>query len=332
MKTLLFWLIVIAAFTGGSLAFMTQMPGDTVPTMVGPLSEEESSLQDRLKSHVETLAQDIGARGYGYPAATADTLRYLSTQLKRAHLDVREILFDSKGSNAINLEATLVGTRKKDELILLGANYDSNGKSPGADDNASGCAVLLEVARLLGETANERSIRVVFFANGAGSLAGDERSGAWHYAREAKKRGDKIVGMIDFDCLGQYKDTPGSQSLPFPLNSFYPSAGNFVCFAGQLGSRELVRASAGEFRKAVRFPCHGIVLPGFTPGMGSGDYAAFANFGFPALVATDTGTFRYDKVGTLWDTVERLDCAKMARVTAGLSKVVTGLAKTTGSL
>src|SRR5436190_9680912 len=184
VKTILIWLIVIGAFLGGSFAFMTQMPGQTVPTAVGALSEEENFLCGRLKSHVESLALDIGCRGHGYPAATAATLQYLTREMGRANFDMREVTFDSKGMPTVNLEGTLVGTRRKDEVLLLGANYDTDGKSPGADDNSSGCAVLLEVARMIDETVPERSVRVVFFGNGAGHLAGDDRSGAWHYARE----------------------------------------------------------------------------------------------------------------------------------------------------
>jgi Zn-dependent M28 family amino/carboxypeptidase len=332
VKTILIWLIVIAAFVGASLAFMTQMPGQSAPAATGPLSDVETTIKDRLKSHVETLAVDIGARGHGYPAATADTLRYLSGQLRRARFETREITFDSKGMPTVNLEGTLVGTRKKDEVLLLGANYDTDGKSPGAADNASGCGVLLEVARLIAESASERSVRVVFFGNGSGSFAGDEKSGAWNYAREARKRGDKIVVMLDFDSLGHFKDTPGSQSAPFPLSTFYPSTGNFVLFAGDLGARDLVRTAVGEFRKTTRFPCQGAAMPGLLPGMNSADYASFANFGFPALVVTDTGSYRFDKAGTLWDTVDRLDFDKMARAAGGIAKVVAAFARTTGSL
>lgn len=332
MKLLVFWLIVIAAFGGGSVAFMTQMPGQSVPVASGALTDDEATLKDRLKNHVDAIAMDIGARGHGYPGPSSETVRYLSTQLKRARFDVRETTFDSKGMPAVNLEGTLMGTRKKDEVLLLGANWDSQGKSPGADDNASGCAVLLEIARMIGDTASERTVRVVFFGNGAGPFAGGENSGAWTYAREAHKRGDKIVTMLDFDCLGNYRDTPGSQSVPFPLSTCYPSSGNFVLFGGDLGVRDLVRRAVGEFRKMGRFPCHGVALPGFIPGVLDADFGAFTHFGYPAFVVTDTGKYRYDKVGTLWDTVDRLDFDKMARATTGILRVVNAMARTGGSL
>lgn len=332
MKLLIFWLIVIAAFVAAAGAFMTQMPGQSLAAASGVPTDDESEIKDRLKNHVDALAIDIGARGHAYPAQGADTVRYLSTQLKRARFDVRETTFDSKGKPTVNVEGTLIGTRKKDEVLLLGANWDSQGKSPGADDNASGCAVLLEIARLIGDTASERTVRIVFFGNGGGSYAGGEESGAWAYAREAQKRGDKIVTMLDFDCLGNYNDKPGSQSGPFPISTRYPSVGNFVLFAGDLGARDLVRRAVGEFRKGARMPCHGVALPGFLPGMHDGDFAAFAHFGFPALVVTDTGQYRFDKIGTLWDTVDRLEFERMARATAGIARVINALAKTGGSL
>ncbi|MDZ4773462.1 MAG: M28 family peptidase [Planctomycetota bacterium] len=332
MKTLIFWLIVIAGFVVGSLAFMTQMPGATVLTVTGAAGEDDARIESSLRGHVESFASEFGARGNSYPQASAQTILYIEREMKRANFEIKQSTFDSRITPGVNIEGTLLGTRKKDEILLLGANYDTDGKSPGAEDNASGCAVLFEMLRVFGEAASERTVRVVFFGNGAGQYAGEENSGAWAYAREAHKRGDKIVAMIDFDCLGHFKDAPGSQSVPFPLSTVYPSTGNFVLFAGQLGARDLVRTATSEFRKAGRFPCHGLALPGFLPGVKSGDYAAFAKFDYPAIVATDTGSFRFDKVGTLWDTTERLDYPKMARATSNLIRVVTALAKTGGTL
>ncbi|MBL8858938.1 MAG: M28 family peptidase [Planctomycetes bacterium] len=333
MKVFLFWIIVAGLFFAGAMMFMTQMPGQPALSASGAMTEDETTVADRLTNHVDSLAREIGARGPGAPGKYADAASYIGTMLKRAGLQVREIPFESKGLQARNIEATLQGTRKKDEILLLGANYDSDLKSPGAEDNASGCAVLLEIARLLGDSANERTVRFVFFGNGAGDFAGEEKSGSWIYAREAQKRGDKIVTMLNFNCLGNYKDTPGSQSIPFPMGAAYPGTGNFLLIAGDLSAREIVRNTVGEFRRNARFPCHGLALPGIVPGWSNGDHAGFIRFGYPAIVVTDTGKWRFENAGTLFDTPDRIvDYPKMARVTVGMAKVVTALAKSSGAL
>lgn len=332
MKAILFWVILIGLFGTGATLFMTHMPGASVLTAQVPQSDDVSGIENRLRSHIEALAQEIGPRSANAPQSAYSTTSYLGVQAKRAGFEVREIAFASKHGQTVNVEATLSGTRKKDEIVLLGANWDTEGRSPGADDNASGCAVLLEVARILAETPRERTLKIVFFADGAGYLAGDERSGAWDYAREAKKRGDRIVSMLDFDCLGRFEDKPGTQSMPPPFNFVFPSTGNFLFCAGQLESRDLVQQVVGNFRRAERFPCHGAALPGFLPGMKRGDYAAFVNFGYPAVVVTDTAKHRSDQVGTGWDTHERLNYARMTHVTIGLAKVAAALASTAGTL
>lgn len=332
MKTLLIWCVVLLFFVGGVCVYMTQMPGESGIAAQAVLTEEENSVAANLTSHCETLGHDIGARGPTLPGPYSDAASYLNTMLRRAGYSVREIPIESKGLFAKNIEATLDGTRKRDEVVLIGANFDSDPRSPGADSNASGCAVLLEVARLLSETQNERSVRFVLFGNGAGTYAGQENSGSWVYAHEAKKRGDKIVAMLDLNCLGNFKDTPGSQSVPFPLNFAYPDTANFVCFASDFGSRELLRKAVGAFRVSSRFPCHGIAMPGGTPGFKAGDHAGFLATGVPSVVVTDTGTWRFEKCGSSFDTVDRLDCKRMARVAVGLVKVVTTLAKSSALL
>lgn len=331
MKALLLWVIVIGLFSAGAIAFMTQMPGQAVLTSAGAASAEENEVESRLRTHVGVLSQDCGPRNNEYQTGIHGALGYMTRLLQRAGYEVRELSFDSRGRQAVNLEATLLGTRKKDEVIVLGANYDSDGHSPGAEDNASGCAALLEVARLLGETVSERTVRVVFFARSAGTFAGEEHSGSWTYAREARKRGDRIVAMLDFDCLGLYDDKPGSQSVPFPLGFVYPTTGNFVFFGGELGSRDLVRTAVNEMRRA-RFPAHGGAFPGIVPGMRSSDAAGFQAVGYPAIVVTDTGKRRFEKAGTVADTADRLAYPKLARATLGLWKVVLALNKTNGAL
>lgn len=332
MKAVIFWVIVVAVFVTGSTAFMTQMPGESVVATNPQLSDEESDVSERLRGHIETLAGEIGQRTSSSEMTSAAVVDYLEKAVRRTGFSVSEETFQARHGQGVNVVGTLAGTRKASEIVLLGANWDSRLNSPGADDNASGCAVLLEVARLLSANPHERTIRIVFFAEGADFLAGDERSGAHFHAQGARKRGDKIVAMLDFDCLGHFPDAAGSQTRWPPFNFVYPDTGNFVFFAGQLSSRNLVGQMVGEFRKTTKFPCQGGVLPSFIPGVKSGDYAPFAAHGWPSAIVTDTASFRSDKVSNGFDTIDRIDYARSARVAVGLEKVVAALAATSGAL
>lgn len=327
MKTLLFWLVTFAVFFGGAIFFMTSMPGESHMGAMPGLNDDERTISGRLASHVETIGRDIGTRGTHQPQALDDASTYLNSQLRRAGYDVHEHNVESKIGTLHTLECTQLGMRGADEYIVVGAHYDSEQRSPGADSNASGCAVLVELARLVKESSNERSIRFVLFPTGSSSFAGDEKSGAAVFAREMRTRHEKVFVMLSLDGLGYFRDTPNSQSVPFPFGFSYPDTGNFVAFIGDLDTREITRKSVELFRTGVKFPCQGVAVPGFTPNFECSDHAGFRHQGFPAILVTDTGTLRYPQSGTSFDTNDRLDYDKMARVTTGLFRVVTGLAK-----
>ena len=327
MKTFLIWLVVAAVFCASLGAWMSMMPGGRHLGGLAPLTEDQQTVAENLALHVDALASAVGARGPHQPQAQGDARDYLRRALTRAGLDVSDHAFTAGGLSVSNLEVTLVGTRRPDDVVVIGAHYDSSPGSPGADDNASGCAVLVELARAMSATRCERTIRFVLFANGAGTLAGNERSGGSIYAREARKRGDKIVAMLSLDSLGYYRDAAGSQKLPFPVQLAYPGSGNFVMFSGDVGSRELVRACVREFRKSAHFPSEGLAAPVLVSGTAASDDVGFRLQGYPAVVVTDTGVLRNDAIGTARDTPGRLDYQRMARVTAGLVHVVQALGR-----
>jgi Zn-dependent M28 family amino/carboxypeptidase len=327
VKTFIFWLIAAAfvALAGGF--YMTQMPGASFRGGLPALNEDQQSLSEMLSRHVDALASEAGTRGAHQPAALTDACEYLKSQLRRAGYEVQNEQVDEHGLSLTSLQVTLVGQSRPQDVIVIAAHYDSVPGSPGADANASGCAVLLEIARAMIGKPTDRTVRFVLFPNGAGAYAENEKSGAAHFARDARKRGDKIVAMVSLDTLGTYRDGPGSQSMPFPMSLVYPDTGNFVLFAGDLSSRDLVRACVAEFRKSARFPGEGLSEPGFLSCIAPSDDVGFRSQDVPAIVVTDTGKLRNDKVGGALDTADKLDYTRMARVTEGLVHVVQSLAQ-----
>ena len=145
------------------------------------------------------------------------------------------------------------------------------------------------------------------------------------YARRAKERGEKIVAMLSLETIGCFTDVPKSQHYPPPFNLFYPDTGNFVGFVSDLGSRALLLRTIGTFRATTHFPSEGLAAPGWIEGIGWSDHWSFWQEGYPAVMVTDTAPFRYLHYHEAEDTPEKLDYERMARVVAGIGRVVVNL-------
>jgi Zn-dependent M28 family amino/carboxypeptidase len=150
--------------------------------------------------------------------------------------------------------------------------------------------------------------------------------GSRHYARYLMQKREPMIGMLSLETMGYFKDEPNTQRYPPPFSWIYPSEGNFIAFVGMLGSRDLVRAVIGSFRDHTSFPSVGGVAPGFITGIDWSDHTSFADFGVPALMVTDTATFRYPYYHTPEDTLDKVDTEKLARVTMGIDRVIRDMA------
>ena len=193
-----------------------------------------------------------------------------------------------------NLEAVLSGTSLAEEIVLIGAHYDTVSESPGANDNASGVAALLEIARLLAAKPLARSVRFVAFVNEEAPFFYTWKMGSHRYARRAHERGDNITAMLSLETIGYYSDANGSQQYPNPVYAWlYPSIGNFIGFVGNLALRKLVLQCLGSFRRHSAFPSEGIAAPGRMMGIHWSDHWSFWQEGYTAVMVTDTALFRY---------------------------------------
>ncbi len=327
MKVIIFWLLFFGGMTAVLLGYMTAMPGELHTGALVPLTEEEQSCSDRIQATVEMLSKDIGSRGNESPSNLLEAEGYLQGLLHHAGCTVRTIDFDGRTGTTHHLEVEFKGQIKADEIVVIAAHYDTAVHVPGADTDASGCAAVVELARTFAEVPVERTLRFVLFSGCSPPRAGGDQSGSAAYAREARKKGEKIVAAICIDSIGYYKDAPGTESVPFPFNTLYPDAANFVAFVSDFNSRDLLRTCIQTFRFGTRFPCEGISVPGFTPGASESDQAPFWKQDYAALLVTDTGSLRSTTTGTPSDTPDRLDYQRMARVVQGLTNVITGLTK-----
>jgi hypothetical protein len=225
-----------------------------------------------------------------------------------------------------NLEVEQRGHSRPDEILVVGAHYDSVLGCPGANDNGTGVASLIELSRMLTQRDLPRTLRFVFFVNEEPPFFTTGHMGSLRYARRCRERGERIAAMFSLETMGCFSDEEGSQQYPFPFRFFYPSRGNFIAFVGNLASRRLVRRAVGSFRRHASIPAEGAAVPGWMAGIGWSDHWAFWQQGYPAVMVTDTALFRYEHYHMPQDTPDRVRYGHLARVVAGLEKVIVDLA------
>jgi Zn-dependent M28 family amino/carboxypeptidase len=284
------------------------------------------TLEARLRRHVEKLAGEIGERHVLRPQALHEAERYISAALRAAGHAVDRQNYEAQGVDCANLEITIAGTRRSAQIVLAGAHYDTVPGSPGADDNASGVAAILELARLLVEARPERTIKLVAFVNEEPPFFFWGEMGSKVYARAARARGDDIRVMLSLEMLGCYSDDKGSQGYPPLLKYFYPAQGDYIAFVSNIRSRHALRSVFDAFRASSRFPAEKLAAPALVPGIGWSDQLSFWREGYPAAMVTDTAFHRYRHYHQPTDTPEKLDYARMAQVVEGLARTLEALA------
>lgn len=226
-----------------------------------------------------------------------------------------------------NLIVEIPGATRSNEIVIIGAHYDTVYDCPGADDNSSGVAALLELARLLKSSHPARTLRFVAFVNEEPPWFQTDDMGSLVYAQHARKLNENIVAAVSLETIGMYSDAEGSQQYPAGFGLLYPSKGNFISFVGNVSSRRLVREAIGVFRQTTKFPSEGAAVPAVIPGVSWSDHWSFWNQGYPAIMVTDTALFRNQNYHLPGDKPETLDYGGMARVVRGLEKVVIRLGR-----
>jgi len=282
--------------------------------------------EDRLRRHVRTLAAGIGERHVWRPQALHAAADYIRGQFESLGYAVAPQAYEVYGVRCENLEVTIPGSSRPGEIVLAGAHYDTVEGSPGADDNASGVAGLIEIARLLRDARPQRTLKLVAFVNEEAPFFYFGEMGSKVYARAARARGDDIRVMVSLEMLGCYREEPGSQSYPPLLKWFYPGRGNFIAFVSNLRSRRALAAFTRAFRAQSDFPAERLAAPALVPGVSWSDQLSFWRAGYPALMATDTAFYRYPHYHRPTDTPERLAYPEMARVVQGLARALAQLA------
>jgi Zn-dependent M28 family amino/carboxypeptidase len=289
-------------------------------------------LANRLHTHVDRLAGLIGPRHIGEPVALEAAATYIERQFSALGDTVERQAYDAGGCQVANLIFERRGKHRADEIVVVGAHYDTISTTPGADDNASAVAMLIEVAGLLRQVALQRTLRFVAFPCEEPPHFYTDTMGSQVYARRCRSQAEQIVGMLCLEMVGFYSSEPGSQQIPpgIPraLQGFFPSRGDFLASVGNLRSWWLIWTFRSGFRRAVRFPLFSIALPEAITEIRMSDNSSFWDQGYPAVMITDTSFLRNPHYHTRMDTPETLDYDRMALATLG---VAGGIARLTGA-
>jgi Zn-dependent M28 family amino/carboxypeptidase len=304
------------------------MPGQNVSTAAA-LSPEEIALREELRADVQKLAGEIGERNVArYPQLNA-AADFIEASFTRAGFHPRRDSYELRGRTCHNIEAEIRGNSPR--IVVIGAHYDSVFGCPGANDNGSGVAALLALARRFARTSTSArstssTLRFVAFVNEEPPNFLSSQMGSFVYASRCKARGDQIAAMISLETIGYYSDAPGSQTYPAPgLGAFYPKVGNFIGFVANTHSRALLRRTMSIFRAQKKIPSEGAALPAFIPGVSWSDQWSFWRHGYPAIMITDTAPFRYPHYHLPTDTPDKLDYDRFALVVSGMRPVIVDL-------
>ena len=303
-----------------------RMPGKN-PSRATSLSAADIILRDELRADVQHLSGDIGERNLSrYPQLNA-AADYIEKSFREANLQSRRDSYDVNGLASHNIEVEIRGASP--EIVLVGAHYDSVFGAPGANDNGSGVAALLALARRFAGKQTHHTLRFVAFTNEEPPYFQTPQMGSYVYAGRCKDRGDRIAAMISLETIGYFSDAPRSQTYPVAvLGAFYPKVGNFIGIVGNVQSRRLVRRAIAEFRKDGKIPTEGAALPAFIAGVGWSDQWSFWKHGYPGIMITDTAPFRYPWYHELTDTPDKLDYDRFTLVVSSTEKLIRSLAAT----
>ena len=321
LRIILVLLLLLSGFIFFALWYMVRCEGD----WQGESLEKQSTIDlDAIKKELQSdiaYLQELGPRNSENQMAF-DQLRkceaWVIQKWQSQGYSVKRHDASIRGRQYYNLEIEIPGTTAPSEIIIISGQFDTLPDSPGANNNGSGMAVLFQLSKLLWNFHPQRTLRLLAFVNEEDPLFGTDMMGSYIYAKGCFERKENIKVMLSLDAIGIYKDSPGTQMLPFPFSLFYPDRGNFLAFIGNLPSRNYVKEVTTGFKKGSSFPIRAGVAPEWVEGVTWSDHSSFWKFGYPGVQITDTGAYRSASHTTKEDTMEKINFDALSRIVVGM--------------
>ena len=316
-------LLVLVAATAAAAWYMLGLPGKSFTGPPPPATRDERDLAERLKRHVVAIASK--PHNVTHYAELERAAAYIEAELTALGYEPQRQVFDTDGRPVRNIEVVIPAVKSNgaQSSLVVGAHYDSDGDAPGANDNGTGTAAVIELGRLLKDvTPKDKSLRLVLFVNEEAPYYRTDQMGSLQYSRSLKERGERVAGMISLETIGFFSDAPGSQEYPIPFGLFFPSTANFISFVAMPGSRTFLHGVVAAFRRNTKIPTVGGIAPDLFEGIGWSDHWSFWHLGYPAVMVTDTAPFRYPHYRRATDTPDKIDYESLARAVRGLEAVL----------
>ncbi len=325
-KIILYSFVLVALSITALLGYMTWMPAPDFEGDEKEIKFESSGLEERLRGHVVRLSESRVGRNIIAADSLTPARNYIANQFKSIGFNPEYQSYDIEGDEYSNIIIDIPSSVKGAPVLIVGAHYDSVENSPGANDNASGVAALIEIGRYFSiNQPLHNHLRLIAFANEEPPFFHTDEMGSLIYAKTLSGKDETVLGMISLETIGYYTEAKGSQKYPRFFDRLYSDQGNFLSFVGNFQSRNLLTSSIALFRKQSKVPSQGVVSPAFVPGVGWSDHWSFWKAGFNAIMVTDTALYRYQHYHETSDTPEKLNYQQYAKVVYGLYKVIEGI-------
>ncbi len=321
-KVSLYLTLVLVLVLAVFFIYMIYMPGKSYEGELPAFDDADHAIAKRFEAHVTELCKNPAGRNFIEKKGLDAARKYIAGQFESSGYKVKFNEYQINGDAVANIEVELTGSSHPEKIIIVGAHYDAVPGAPGANDNGSGVAAILELADRFKDKSFPLTVRFVAFVNEEPPNSMTGNMGSFVYAKKAAKDKENIIAMFSLETIGYFSDEPGSQQYPPLFNLFYPKKGNFIAFVGNLSSRGLVSKSIRSFRAHSTFPSEGIVAPAFIPGISWSDHWSFWKHGYPAIMITDTAPYRYPAYHTSEDTPDKVDYEKMVYVVKGVEKMI----------
>lgn len=278
---------------------------------------------ERLSADVRTLTDIKPPRNYRNLSSLGQATDYIGTEFRKINCEITIQTFVVRSREYRNVICSF--SAKNTERIVIGAHYDVAGNTPGADDNGSGVAGLLELGRLINELNPELKYRIdlVAYSLEEPPFFRTQEMGSYVHAKSLAEAGVRVRAMLCLESIGYFSDEPGSQGFPaFFFQWFFPDKGNFIVVVGKWGQGELVKDVRMHMAAGSTIPVDYIIAPTFVPGIDLSDHINYWRFSYPAAMITDSAFYRNPHYHEPTDTLQTIDFTRMAEVVKGIYWVV----------
>ncbi len=286
-----------------------------------PILDLQRASPAALSRDVEALATGIPWRDSDHPENLDIAAAYIEEQLRAVGAPFVEQVYQAGGATYRNVVASFGPS--EGALTVVGAHYDSFGlfgENPGADDNASGTAGLLELARLLSQHSPKTPVELVFYTNEEPPYFASDSMGSAVHAASLKQQSRSVKGMICLEMIGYF-----TERQPWPnilYRSLFPRQGDFIALIGRSQDSWLIHHLERAFRSSSPVPALGLTAPSWLPGVDASDHRNYWQGGYSAALVTDTAFVRNPNYHTPGDTAATLDYVSMAGVVQGVFRAI----------